>query len=60
MFKFNLNDKIAIAVAGSNEEGTVVGRGEFNYSDNSYLIRYVNGNGNTIENWWTESALVAV
>lgn len=54
-FMFALNDNVAIIESG--EIGLVVGRAEYTYADNSYLIRYCAGDGRAVEAWWTEDAL---
>lgn len=57
MFKFELQQVVNIQESG--ETGTIIGRGEYDHADPSYLVRYKNGAGNCVENWWTETALVA-
>ena len=57
MFKFELKQVVVIEDGG--ESGKVIGRAEYVHCENSYLVRYKNGAGNTIENWWTETALTA-
>lgn len=55
-FEFELNEKVQIAV-NRTERGTVLARAEYLTCEPSYLVIYVNGNGNTTEKWWGESAL---
>jgi hypothetical protein len=40
------------------EAGIVVGRLEYAYAENSYLVRYRGGDGRQVENFITESALI--
>ena len=54
-FKFEMFTEVLISVSG--EHGQVIGRAEFAHSENSYFIRYVNGDGRANEVWWGESAL---
>lgn len=55
-WKFNIGDKVRIADGA--ETGHVIGRAEYAYSENSYLVRYVGGNGCAVEAWWTSGALI--
>ena len=55
-FKYELDQEVVITASG--EEGKIVGRAEFTYTENSYLVRYKAGDGRAVENWWTETALV--
>lgn len=54
-FKFNLGDRVAIDESG--EQGAVIGRAEYSYAEEGYLVRYKAGDGRAVEGWWTESAL---
>ena len=54
-FKFNLSEFVKIQVSG--EEGEVIGRAEYNNSQNQYIIRYKCSDGRAVEQWWAESAL---
>lgn len=54
-FKFNLRQ--VVVIDESNERGTIIARAEFIHSENSYLVRYCNGQGVAVEAWWTEGAL---
>lgn len=56
-FKFNLGETARIT--SSDEQGTVIGRAEYQHCDNSYLLRYRSGDGRAVETWWSESALAA-
>ena len=38
----------------------IIGRAEYSYMTEQYLVRYRNGAGNQIENWWPAEAIVAV
>jgi hypothetical protein len=55
MFKFNIGDKVKLNA--SEEAGEVIGRAEYSYCDNSYLIRYRAADGRAVESWWTESSI---
>lgn len=57
-FKFSLGDKVAIEVSG--ESGFVIGRAEYSFSDNTYLVRYTAGDGRAVESWWSEGALINI
>ena len=58
-FKFNLGDDVKLVA--SEEQGTVIGRSEFNNgSCPSYLVRYKAGDGRQNEVWWTGDALEAI
>ena len=55
-FKFGLGAKVALSLSG--EQGEVKGRAEYEKSQNSYFVRYVNGEGGQGEEWVSEDALV--
>jgi len=57
-FKYDLESRVKLNE--SEEQGEIIGRGEYTYSQNQYLIRYKAGDGRMVENWWTESAISAV
>lgn len=57
-FKFNLGDKVAIAISG--ESGTVKGCAEYATTENNYLVPYKAADGRAVEHWWSESELHAV
>lgn len=57
-FRFELRQEVSLSE--SEEQGIVIGRAEYSNSDNSYLIRYVAGDGRQVEVWWTEDAIEAV
>lgn len=57
-FKFALGDKVRIVV--SDESGEIIGRAEYTNSADSYLIRYLSGDGRAIELWWQEDAITHV
>lgn len=44
-------------IVASAESGEVIGRAEYTYAENSYLVRYCARDGRATEQWWTESAL---
>jgi hypothetical protein len=46
-----------VELKNSDESGIVIGRAEFETSENQYLVRYMAGDGRQVENWWGESAL---
>lgn len=46
-----------VALVGSAEQGTVVGRAQHATSVDQYNIRYVAGDGRLIESWWTVDAI---
>jgi hypothetical protein len=54
-WKFELGQDVRIA--GGAERGEVIGRAQYTYAENGYLIRYIAGDGRAVESWWTESAL---
>ena len=56
-FLFHMNQAVKIAVSG--EEGVVVGRAEYDTAENNYFVRYRSADGRAIEQWWSESALLA-
>lgn len=56
-YSFSLGQ--AVKIAASGEGGQVIGRSEYAYAENSYLVRYKAADGRAVESWWTESALVA-
>jgi hypothetical protein len=55
-WKFELG---ATAKLVSGEQGEVIGRAEYAHSERNYYLRYVAGDGRTVEAWWGESALSA-
>jgi hypothetical protein len=57
MFKFELGQKVKLSLSG--EEGFVTGRAQYEASENSYYVRYVNADGRQVECWWGEKALEA-
>lgn len=54
-FKWQLGTCVEIAASG--EQGIVIGRAQYSYAEDGYLIRYAARDGRAVENWWTESAL---
>ena len=58
MFKFDLRQIVYIIESG--EAGAIIGRAEYDTSENSYLLRYKAADGRAVEQWWMESALSAV
>jgi hypothetical protein len=57
-FAFNIGDLVQISCSG--ETGVVIGRAEHQYAQNQYYIRYKAADGRATDQWWDESALVAV
>jgi energy-converting hydrogenase Eha subunit E len=53
-WKFNLGER---AMISPSESGVIIGRAQFVSSQNSYLVRYVAGDGRLCEIWWGEDAL---
>lgn len=41
----------------TSESGTVIGRAEYDRSENAYFVRYVTTDGRQSEAWWVESAI---
>ena len=54
-FKFVLGQRVVIKVSG--EEGEVIGRADYQESDNAYFVRFKDATGHAREAWWTELAL---
>jgi hypothetical protein len=54
----DLGDEVMIET--SNTPAQVIGRAEYLTSEPSYLLRYTDGTGSPVENWWTQSALAPV
>ncbi len=52
-FLFELEER---ATLHSGETGVVIGRAEFSGSENSYQLRYTNGQGCQVEVWHSQSA----
>lgn len=55
IFKFGLGDKVRLSL--SAEPGQIIGRAEYMNSMNSYLVRYLAGDGRAVESWWQEDAI---
>ena len=56
MFEFELGQPVVIKVSG--EKGiVVVGAAKYQYTENSFLVRYCAGDGRAVESWWTSAAL---
>ena len=54
-FKFEIGANVAFKMG--SERGQIIGRAEYETSENQYLIRYIAADGRLVENWWTESTL---
>lgn len=54
-FKFALGETRAIQASG--ETGQIIGRAEYQTSENQYYLRYQCADGRAVETWWGESAL---
>ena len=55
--KFALNQPVKLAL--SDEKGIVTARIEYAKSEPQYQVIYKSADGNQIEKWWSESAIVA-
>ena len=53
-FVYKLGDAVTLT---SGEGGTVIGRAHYLDSNPQYLVRYADGTGRLVENWWFESAI---
>lgn len=58
MFKFNLGEKVQDSVTGIN--GKVIGRAEYIYNNNVYLVRWKDKNENANEEWLSEKQIVTM
>ncbi|MGU3386999.1 hypothetical protein ACLBYG_20985 [Methylobacterium sp. D53M] len=56
-FQFDLGQRVKLK--DSEEQGSVVGRAEYQESSPSYFVRYRTADGCLTEAWWSGSALVA-
>ena len=54
-FKFDIGQNVSLNM--SDERGRVVGRAEYESSQNAYYVRYVRADGCQIEDWVVEDAL---
>lgn len=54
-FMFDLGDRVHMTE--SAEVGTIIGRAQYQTSENTYLVRYRAGDGRQTECWWGESAI---
>lgn len=54
-FKFKLGQEVRMTASG--EGGEVIGRADYQHTENHYLVRYVAGDGRAVEAWWSESAM---
>lgn len=54
-FIFEIGQCVDINISG--EQGFVIGRAEYQTSENGYYLRYKTADGRAIETWWSESAL---
>lgn len=54
-FKFELGQIVALAASG--ETGHIIGRAEYTYANDSYLVRYKAADGRQTEAWWSEDAI---
>lgn len=57
-FQFDLGQRVKLT--DSEEQGSVVGRAEYQQSSPSYFVRYRTADGCLTETWWSGSALVAI
>jgi len=59
-FKFELGALASISINGvSGETGEIIARAEYTNAENMYFLRYIAADGRAVQQWWTESALVA-
>ena len=58
LFVFSLGDKARLKL--TQEQGEIIARSQHLNAENMYRLRYVCADGRMVEDWWTESALVAV
>ncbi len=56
-FQFDLGAKVKLL---SGERGTIIGRGEYVNSEDTYFVRYVAADGRLVEAWWQESAIAGL
>ena len=57
MYDFEFEIGAIVRIHVSDEEGRIVGRAQYEYKDNQYLVRYKNALGIAVEQWWDESAI---
>lgn len=57
---FKIEMSARVKLVESDETGKVIGRAEYDFAENSYLVRYKAGDGRQVESWITESALSPV
>ena len=57
-YNFEMGQTVKLSLTG--ESGTIIGRAEFKYSENSYYLRYVAADGRQVQQWHDESALETV
>ena len=57
MPKFMFDLKHTVRIKCSKEVGEIIGRAEYAYGQNSYLVRYCAADGRAVETWWSEDAL---
>lgn len=57
LFALDMGEMVRVGTCNSTEIGEVIGRCESNRSEDSYLIRYIAGDGRATEAWWGVSAL---
>jgi len=55
-FVFDLKQQVQVS---SMETGHVSGRAQYVAASNQYLVRYVDGSGCFVENWFPEDHLVS-
>lgn len=56
-FLFELGQRVKLVESG--EQGLVMGRAEYRHTENHYFVRYMDGSGRQVEQWWGQSALDA-
>lgn len=51
-FKFEIGATVQATL--TKESGTVIGRAEYDHSENAYYVRYVAADGRQSESWFPE------
>jgi len=54
-YEYKMGDHVKLSASG--ETGKIIGRAEYDHTENNYLIRYMAGDGRQVEQWWAETAL---
>ena len=59
MSEFKFSMKQPVQLIESEEKGTIIGRAQYAYDENSYYVRYKDATGCQRQVWFHESAIVA-